>query len=248
VAHALQMDRPKEALMQGNRSAEKSVTEARLVEAAGQLFARQGFKATTTKEIAQLAALNEATLFRYFPRKPDLFVAALESYLGRIKLSRDLQASLASDDDPELVVPKVVEFISHFLVEHPEVRHLLHVARFELSEADAIVRESLGPMFDLLRGYFKRSANHGSIRNGEPSCAALWLLGGIAAHQSFCELLASELPQPLDGDRAIAAYTALCLHGLCDPLPVSPQTYDLHDRDRQITAGLKDPSPGFEQP
>ena len=200
--------------MIGKRSPEKSVTEVRLVEAAAQLFARQGFKATTTKEIAQLADLNEATLFRYFPRKPDLFLAALESYLGRVKLSRDLQTSLASDDDPELVVPKLVEFILISLTAHPEVRRLLHVARFELSEADTIVRESLGPIFDLLRGYFKRSADKGSIRNVESSCAALWLLGGVAAHQSFCELFSSERPQPLDGNEAKAAYTALCLHGL----------------------------------
>jgi AcrR family transcriptional regulator len=200
--------------MIGKRSPEKSVTEVRLVEAAAQLFARQGFKATTTKEIAQLADLNEATLFRYFPRKPDLFMAALESYLGRIKLSRDLHASLGSDDDPVLVVPKIVEFISSSLTAHPEVRRLLHVARFELSEADTIVRESLGPIFDLLRGYFKRSADKGSICNVEPSCAALWLLGGVAAHQSFCELFTSERPQPLDGNQAIAVYTALCLHGL----------------------------------
>lgn len=229
--------------MHGNRSAEKSVTEARLVEAAGQLFARQGFKATTTKEIAHLAALNEATLFRYFPRKPDLLEAALKSYLGRIKLSRDLQASLASDDDPALVVPKIVEFISHFLVEHPEVRHLLHVARFELSEADSIVRESLGPIFDLLRGYFQRSANNGSIRIGEPSCAALWLLGGMAAHHSLWDLLTSEGAQPLGRDQVIAVYTDLCLHGLCDPLPVSPQAYALDVRDRQITATLEDGLP-----
>jgi AcrR family transcriptional regulator len=52
--------------MLGRKSPEKSVTEVVLVEAAAQLFARHGFKATTSREIAQLAALNEATLFRIF--------------------------------------------------------------------------------------------------------------------------------------------------------------------------------------
>lgn len=46
--------------MLGKKSPEKSLTEALLVEAAAQLFARHGFKATTTREIAQLADLNEA--------------------------------------------------------------------------------------------------------------------------------------------------------------------------------------------
>jgi len=75
--------------MDGNKSPKASVTEVRLVEAAAQCFARSGFKATKTLEIAILADLNEATLFRYFPRKIDMFFAALDSHLSRIKLSRD---------------------------------------------------------------------------------------------------------------------------------------------------------------
>ena len=54
------------------KTAERSVTEVRLVEAAVQLFSRQGFKGTSTRDIAQLAGVNEATLFRYFARKTDL--------------------------------------------------------------------------------------------------------------------------------------------------------------------------------
>ena len=54
--------------MFGKKSAEKRVTEVRLVEAAAQLFAGHGFKATSTREIAQLANLHQVTLFRYFPQ------------------------------------------------------------------------------------------------------------------------------------------------------------------------------------
>src|SRR6202167_3104554 len=87
----------------GHRSAGTSVTEVRIVEAAAQLFAHHGYKGTTTREIAQLADLNEATLFRYFPRKPELFWAAVESHVARVKLARATQTSLASDDAPHLV-------------------------------------------------------------------------------------------------------------------------------------------------
>src|SRR5271163_3167200 len=95
----------------GHKSAGTSVTEVRIVEAAAQLFAHNGFKGTTTRDIAQLADLNEATLFRYFPRKPDLFWAAVESHVARVKLARDTQASLASDDALTVVVPLLVAFL-----------------------------------------------------------------------------------------------------------------------------------------
>jgi AcrR family transcriptional regulator len=67
------MNDQRDELKIGHKSAGSSVTAVRIVEAAAQLFAHNGFKGTTTREIAQLASLNEATLFRYFPRKPELF-------------------------------------------------------------------------------------------------------------------------------------------------------------------------------
>lgn len=90
--------------MMEQKSPAQSVTEVRIIEAAAQLFARHGFKAATTREIAQLADINEVTLFRYFQRKPDLFCAAVNSRLTRVKLGRELQMSLARDEDPAIVV------------------------------------------------------------------------------------------------------------------------------------------------
>jgi AcrR family transcriptional regulator len=161
----------------GHKSPGTSVTEVRIVEAAAQLFAHNGFKGTTTRDIAQLADLNEATLFRYFPRKPELFWAAVKSHVARVKLARDTQISLASDDAPTIVVPLLIAFIMDSLKNQPDLRRLLHVAAFELPEADTMIREHLGPIFDMVCAYFKRCAEKGIMRNVAPSLAALGLLG-----------------------------------------------------------------------
>ena len=50
----------------------KTATEVRIVEAAVQLFVRNGFRDTTTRYISRVAQVNEVTLFPYFPRKADL--------------------------------------------------------------------------------------------------------------------------------------------------------------------------------
>ena len=47
-----------------------------LVEAALPVFARRGFHAASTVEIAEAAGISQAYLFRLFPTKVDLFVAA----------------------------------------------------------------------------------------------------------------------------------------------------------------------------
>ena len=57
----------------------------RIVEAAVDLFSRQGFSGTSTREIARLADVNEASLFRHFLSKQELFWAALQSRLQRLR-------------------------------------------------------------------------------------------------------------------------------------------------------------------
>ncbi len=171
------------------RSLAKNVTEARIVEAAAQMFARHGFKAATTREIAQLADLNEVTLFRHFLHKPDLFWAAVESRLGRVKLGRDLQMSLAGDEEPSVVVPGIVAFLLHSLAEQPELYRLLHVAAFELPGAEKVIREHLGPIFDAVSGYFRRCAQRGVIPGVAPSLPTLGILGTVIAHSNLHALV-----------------------------------------------------------
>lgn len=51
----------------------------RLIDAALQLFVSQGVTATTTRQIAELADVNEVTLFRQFGNKHGLLLAVVES-------------------------------------------------------------------------------------------------------------------------------------------------------------------------
>jgi AcrR family transcriptional regulator len=199
----------------------------RIVEAAAQLFAHNGFKGTTTRDIAQLANLNEATLFRYFPRKPELFWAAVESHVARVKLARDTQTSLASDDAPTIVVPLLVAFLLDNLNSQPQLWRLLHVAAFELPESDQMIREHLGPIFDMVCAYFKRCAEKGTMRNVEPSLATLGLMGAITAHQGLCKLFTEKEPPYPNDEQALSGYAVLWLNGLLpgrDGAKTSPDT------------------------
>lgn len=55
-------------------------TSDKLILAAIDLIAEQGYDGTTTKEIAAAAGVNEVTLFRHFGSKQALLVAAFERY------------------------------------------------------------------------------------------------------------------------------------------------------------------------
>jgi len=178
-----------------------------------QLFSRQGFKGTSTRDIADLAGVNEATLFRYFAKKTDLFWAAAESRLNRLKFGRELQNGLAKDLDPAVIVPMLAAFMVENMSEHPELMRLLYVARFELPGADRMFREHLGPIFDAVNAYFSRCAAKGLIRDLDPAIATLGLVGAVSAHLNLHELFTGQ-DIPWDAENAAPIYAQLWLNGL----------------------------------
>jgi AcrR family transcriptional regulator len=195
-------------------------TANRIVEAAVQLFSRQGFAASSTHEIARLAGVSEVTVFRHFPRKRDLFWAATESRLRRLRISRVLRNRLESDEDPRTALPGIVELLVETLHHHPETVRLLYLSLFELDHgAERILRKHLAPLFQPVREYLSRCASKGLIRDLEPGVAALGLAASIAAHQGLQSVLADEGSSCPSTDDAIMTYAEFWTKALL-PEPV----------------------------
>jgi AcrR family transcriptional regulator len=187
------------------KTANRSITEVRIVEASFQLFSRQGYKGTSTREIASLAAVSEATLFRYFVRKADLFWAVVESRLNRLKLGRELQNGLAKDGDPGLVVPMIVTFLTDAMTQQPQLVRLLYVAAFELPGSERMFREHLGPIFDSLNAYFARCAPKGLTHDFEPTIATLGMAAAVSTHYSLHHMFAGKVLS-WNGEETAQAY------------------------------------------
>lgn len=67
----------------GRRDDKKDQKRARIVAAAAALFAKQGFDATTTRQIAEKARIAAGTLFLYAPTKTDIVMMVFEDTIGR---------------------------------------------------------------------------------------------------------------------------------------------------------------------
>src|SRR5215470_15706547 len=67
---------------------EKSEKRQEIIKAAIEVFARNGFRGTTTRDLAAEADVNEAIIFRHFNTKTELYRAILEEKLNQ---SRDSQ-------------------------------------------------------------------------------------------------------------------------------------------------------------
>ena len=99
-----------------SRSASGGGVRARTLAAAHELFTTNGYRATTTKEICQLAGVAEPTLFRNFGSKAELFeTTILEPFTqfidGWITSWRDFSADMSVQDMAASLVSGLLKLV-----------------------------------------------------------------------------------------------------------------------------------------
>jgi AcrR family transcriptional regulator len=87
------------------RKYDAAATKEALLTAARRVFAQRGFDRTTVRDIAKLAGVNQALVFRYFGSKEELFRAVMNraghEQLAATQPERLLEAALRSMLDPD---------------------------------------------------------------------------------------------------------------------------------------------------
>ena len=80
--------------IQSGRSTSPEETRERILTAARDVIGRKGKRGATTREIADVAGVNEATIFRHFGTKEALLVACAQHFCGYLELA-DVAAALS---------------------------------------------------------------------------------------------------------------------------------------------------------
>src|SRR4051794_259938 len=86
-----------------------------IIDAALPLFAKKGFAATTTKELAEAARVSEALIFKHFPSKAALYGEILRAGCERSAELERLK-SLALSPSTRTLVEIVDEMVRYFVV------------------------------------------------------------------------------------------------------------------------------------
>jgi len=186
--------------------------QQRIVDAAVHLFARQGFSATTTRRIARLADVNEVSLFRYFSTKEELFWAALQSRLARLRMRKELRNGLTEQANPELVLPLIIELLVQVANYERELLRLLEIGLLELRPStERIYRKHIGPIFEAINGYLGACIDRGRLRGMDPAVATIALSTTVLAHQCLPRLFGEVDTPYANSDEAVSAYSRFWL-------------------------------------
>ncbi len=90
------------------RAEKKALQRRRILDAAREVFFRDGFMAANLDEVAQKAGVAKGTLYRYFDNKAELYVAVL-SHNGEI-FEQKMRESIAPELPPEEQVRRLGRF------------------------------------------------------------------------------------------------------------------------------------------
>ena len=164
------------AAFAGSESADANSTRQRLIEVGRDLFANQGYRETSVREITREAGANLGAVTYHFGSKRELYEAVL---VETARPLRDAMQALARSGRSALErIEGFVEGQYRFLANRPEFKRLVlrHLANDEpCPEPLARVLES---HIANLRGLIVEGQESGEIREGNPSELAVCVASG----------------------------------------------------------------------
>src|SRR5262245_33516139 len=112
--------------------ARQSQRREQILDAAALLFARHGYPKTDVDSVADKLGVGKGTVYRYFPTKSELFLAAVDRGLQR--LNNRIGDEVADIADPvDRIVAAIHAYVSYF-DEHPELVELFIQERAEFKD------------------------------------------------------------------------------------------------------------------
>jgi len=189
-----------------------------LLNVAIDLFGRNGFSGTKTKDIAAAAGVSEAILFRHFATKEDLYHAILDAQANQSTFQwlGELRGFAERSDDEGFFRCFVSNILKSFQKE-PAFHRLMLYASLEGHTFAGLFHERVGlPMFDFVRNYIARRQQDGAFRRSDLGAAAIFVFS-VPVHYAIGRYLFRVKKLPLAGDEVVDQFASLILSGLQKP-------------------------------
>jgi len=140
-------------------------TKARIEQVARREFARQGFDATSIRQIAAEARITKPVLYYYFKNKRDLFLSLLEEAVA--PLCDEVERIAAGDGTPRDRMTRIIAAVLRFAEKRPDEFRLLHraVERRE-REVQVLAQKYFRRNFRAISGVLQEGVERGDFRSG----------------------------------------------------------------------------------
>jgi len=118
--------------IQSDQQVERLARREEILTHAARLFAQYGYSETDTTLLAETVGVGKGTVYRYFPSKRELFLAAADRVMRMLRA--EVEESIAKIDDPLHQIRAGVQSFFAFFAEHPECVELLMQERAQFKD------------------------------------------------------------------------------------------------------------------
>jgi AcrR family transcriptional regulator len=166
---------------------EKRELRQQILDAARQLFVREGYESVSMRKIANKIEYSPATIYTYFKHKDEILDCLCEETFLKLHLEK-LASVQQMKGDPLQALKKGMETYIRFGLDHPEhyiVTFILRAAPYRESGRRETRKAKTGHQcFDDMRNLVRRCMEDGKMKNAdvEETSQALWAgIHGVTA-------------------------------------------------------------------
>lgn len=146
-------------------------TSQKIIDAAMSLVRDKGYVATTTKDIAREAGVNECTLFRKFQSKKDIVLSGMEQERWRGNLTPEAFRNIQWELAPDLEM-FMTEYMNRITPDFVRLSIGLRAPQL-YEEAAPLVMKVPQAFLSTLTEYFQEMERRGKLPNMDFECFAL---------------------------------------------------------------------------
>ena len=195
---------------EGNPESRADETRQRLIEAAAQVFAEQGYARATTRALAAAAGVNEVTLFRHFGSKESLFAAVTEQYAGPA-VTTALEAQLSGDYHRDLLT--VGNQLLQVLLERKEILRMMLCEASHFPEVQAVMVQNPRQIRRMLGRYLQQQIERGQVRPLHREAAAQAFAGMLFSYAILWEILGDSVEPEMTTEELVAQFVDVFVQG-----------------------------------
>jgi AcrR family transcriptional regulator len=185
-----------------------------VIEAAAKLFSQRGFRGTTTREIARAVGVSEATVFKHFATKEELYSAIIEAKTQAQQVIGLVGPLAEARDDVGLLRMLATEMIVRTQSDPTLMRLLFFSALEGHALADLFFRRRVQAIDDFLGQYIAERVAAGAFRPVDPLQTAWNFVGMVTFHVLLHELFGQKPPPHLTRERAVEEMVNTFLQGV----------------------------------
>ncbi|MBN1266117.1 MAG: TetR/AcrR family transcriptional regulator [Anaerolineales bacterium] len=186
-------------------------TRSKIIHAAADVFAVQGYARATTQKIADASGFTEMTLFRHFGSKDNLFAAVLEQYAVPENFEQLLRQTMQGSYRENLLL--FGKYLLEVLIERRIAMQMMLCEASHFPDLQEVLGRAPARLRKAAASYFSQCIKKGELVDRDPELMAQVFIGFFFSYAIGSGILEASMKLELEKEQMIEEFVDLFVQG-----------------------------------